>query len=124
VRVRYDDFVTRVAERGGYPDRDRAEQVVQVVLGVLADRLPPDGAEELAGYLPLPVGAWLLGQRRAAQVFGAEEFVARVAAGTGTDGTQARAAVGAVTATVVEAAGGHGGDLRELLPPEYALLVG
>lgn len=79
--MRYDDFVARVAERGEYPDRVQAEEVVQRVLGVLGELLTVERAEDLAAHLPLPAGVWLTAADPARVPFGLQDFLHRVAEG-------------------------------------------
>lgn len=123
--MRYDEFVARVRERGEYPDRHEAERVIQLVLGVLAQRLNSDEAEDLAAQLPLPMGAWLTSRRGPATAFGVREFLARVATGTGADEKTAQWDASAVLSTVAEAvSGGEVNDVLSGLPSGYASLFG
>ncbi|GAB3142706.1 DUF2267 domain-containing protein [Micromonospora sonneratiae] len=123
--MKYDEFVARVRERGEYPDPYEAEQVTRLVLGVLAQRLSADEAEDLAAQLPLPAGAWLTEQRGPAAAFGVQEFLDRVAMGVGATGRTAQWDASAVLCTVAEAvSGGELNDILSQLPSGYAVLFG
>jgi uncharacterized protein (DUF2267 family) len=123
--MRYDEFVAKVRERGEYPDRAEAERMTQLVLGVLAQRLDPSEAEDLAAQLPLPAGAWLTAHRGPAAAFGVQEFLARVATGAGATERTAQWDASAVLSTVAEAvSGGELNDVLTQLPSGYATLFG
>ncbi|MEV4755191.1 DUF2267 domain-containing protein [Micromonospora sp. NPDC049559] len=123
--MKYDEFVARVRERGEYGDRQEAERVTRLVLGVLAQRLNFDEAEDLAAQLPLPAGAWLTEQAGPAVPFGVQEFLARIATGTGATEQTAQWDASAVLSTVAEAVtGGELNDVLSQLPSGYAVLFG
>ncbi|MEH1014734.1 DUF2267 domain-containing protein [Micromonospora sp. CPCC 206060] len=123
--MRYDEFVARVRERGEYPDRAETERVIQQVLGVLAQRLSPDEAEDLAAQLPLPAGAWLTARSGGAVAFGVREFLGRVASGVGATERTAEWDASAVLSTVAEAvSGGELNDVLTQLPSGFAVLFG
>jgi uncharacterized protein (DUF2267 family) len=124
--VRYDEFLARVRERGEYTDTAEAERVTHLVLGILAQRLHPDEAEDLAAQLPGPLAATLIsaGQGGAGR-FGAEAFLARVATGAGATARTAEWDASAVLCTVTEAvSGGELNDVLTQLPSGYAVLFG
>lgn len=121
--MRYDEFVARVRERGEFPDRVETEEAIQQVLGVLAERLNPDEAENLAAELPLPAGAWLTERPGPAVAFDVREFLDRV--GVGATGRSAESDAGAVLGTVAEVI--SDGELTEVLtrlPAGFAALFG
>jgi uncharacterized protein (DUF2267 family) len=123
--VRYDEFVAKVRERGEYPDRHEAERVTRLVLGVLAQRIDRNEAEDLAAQLPLPAGAWLTEHPGPATPFGVQEFLGRVAAGSGATVRTAQWDASAVLCTVAEAvSGGELNDVLTQLPSGYAVLFG
>jgi uncharacterized protein (DUF2267 family) len=123
--MKYDEFVAKVRERGEYSDRQETERVIRLVLGVLAQRLEPGEAEDLAAQLPLPAGAWLTEQRGPATAFGVQEFLGRVATGAGATERTALWDASAVLCTVAEAvSGGELNDVLSQLPSGYAALFG
>jgi uncharacterized protein (DUF2267 family) len=123
--MKYHEFVAKVRERGEYPDSEEAERVTQLVLGVLAQRLNRDEAEDLGAQLPLPAGAWLTQQPGPAAAFGVQEFLGRVATGAGATERTAQWDASAVLCTVAEAvSGGELNDVLTQLPSGYAVLFG
>jgi uncharacterized protein (DUF2267 family) len=123
--MRYDEFLAKVRERGEYPDRAEAERVTRLVLGVLAQRLDPDEAGDLAAQLPAPVDAALTEGQGPAAAFGVQEFLGRVATGAGATVRTARWDASAVLCTVAEAvSGGELNDVLTQLPSGYAVLFG
>ncbi len=124
--VRYDEFLAKVRERGEYADRPEAERVTQLVLGVLAQRLNSDEAEDLAAQLPGEAGATVLTAGHGAPTaFGVREFLGRVATGAGATARTAEWDASAVLCTVAEAvSGGELNDVLTQLPSGYAPLFG
>jgi uncharacterized protein (DUF2267 family) len=124
--VNYDEFVAAVQERGEYPTRAEAEDAARSVLEVLASRITPGEAEDMAAQLPgsladaaRPHGAG------GAESFGVEEFCRRVADATGTSPAIAEWDASAVLSTVTDAV--SGGELNQILsqlPSGYAALFG
>jgi uncharacterized protein (DUF2267 family) len=123
--LKYDDFVAKVRERGEYADREEAERVTQLVLGVLAERLDPNEADDLAAQLPPRVARALTAGPRRPATFGVHEFLGRVAAGTGATERTAEWDSSAVLSAVAEAvSGGELNDVLTQLPSGYAALFG
>jgi uncharacterized protein (DUF2267 family) len=123
--VKYDEFVAKVQERGEYADREEAERVTRLVLGVLAERLNPDEADDLAAQLPPAVATALTTGPHVPVAFGVHEFLGRVAAGAGATERTAEWDSSAVLCTVAEAVtGGEVNDVLTQLPSGYAVLFG
>ncbi|MFC6021220.1 DUF2267 domain-containing protein [Plantactinospora solaniradicis] len=124
--MRYDEFLAKVRERGEYADAAEAERVTHLVLGILAQRLHPDEAEDLAAQLPGPLAATLISAGQGgAGGFGAREFLGRVATGAGATARTAEWDASAVLCTVTEAvSGGELNDVLTQLPSGYAPLFG
>ncbi|MFF8606281.1 DUF2267 domain-containing protein [Streptomyces sp. NPDC015346] len=124
--MKYDGFLARVRERGEYTDQDEAAKVTAAVLEVLAHRITPGEAEDLASQLPGPLQEPLTrdGDRQA-EKFGIEEFYRRVAERTGARPRTAQWDASAVLTTVADAV--SGGELNQVisqLPSSYAVLFG
>ena len=124
--MNYDEFLAQVRDRGEYPNREEAEQVSTAVLEVLATRLTPGEAGDLAAQLPGPLPHALTGPRPgAAERFGVEEFCRRVAERTGGLPPTAEWDASAVLSTVADSV--SGGELNHVisqLPSGYAPLFG
>ncbi len=122
----YDEFLAQVRERGEYPSRDEAAQAATAVLEVLATRLMPGQAGNLAAQLPGPLAQSLTGPRPpAAESFGVQEFCHRVAERIGARPPTAEWDASAVLSTVADAV--SGGELNHVLtqlPSGYAPLFG
>ena len=54
--MNYGEFVNTVIERGGPSDRETAQQVTEVVLADLGQRLTGDEAKNLGAQLPAGFG--------------------------------------------------------------------
>lgn len=123
--MRYDEFVTKVLDRGEYADREETERVVLAVLSVLARRLDSGEVKNLASQLPGgAAGALISGQGRV-EPFDVREFLGRVAAATGASGQTAEWDASAVLSTVAEAiTGGELNNVLTQLPSGYAVLFG
>lgn len=123
--MKYDEFLTKVRERGEYADRREAERVAHTVLGVLAQRLEAGEAGDLAAQLPVQAGMALVDWEGPAVPFGVREFLERIAESTGATTMTAEWDASAVLTTVAE--GVSGGELHDLLtqlPSGYATLFG
>ncbi|CAL9617260.1 DUF2267 domain-containing protein [Streptomyces albus] len=124
--MRYDEFLAQVRERGEYRDQQEAEQVTRAVLGVLATRITPVKAQELAAQLPGPLGpAVAEAGEEAPETFGVSQFCERVAEQTGARPRTAEWDASAVLSTLADAV--SGGELNQLisqLPSGYATLFG
>ncbi|UNT00065.1 DUF2267 domain-containing protein [Streptomyces tubbatahanensis] len=124
--MRYDEFLAQVRERGEYHDQQEAEQVTWVVLSVLANRITPVKAGELAAQLPGPLGPVVAeAGEDDPETFGVARFCERVAAQTGARPRTAEWDASAVLSTLADAV--SGGELNQLisqLPSGYAALFG
>jgi uncharacterized protein (DUF2267 family) len=124
--VNHDEFVAAVRERGEYAGQGEAEQAATRVLEVLARRLPPEEASDLAAQLPDPLAKAV--QRRGdqpAETSGAEEFLRQVAGRIGARPGTAEWDASAVLSTLADAVSGRQlNQLLSLLPPGYAPLFG
>ncbi|MHC3473180.1 DUF2267 domain-containing protein [Streptomyces sp. 7R007] len=124
--MRYDEFLARVRELGEYADQDEAAQVTEAVLRVLARRISPQEADDLAAQLPGPLGQTLSeAKAEQAESFGTEEFCRRVAERTGARPRTAEWDASAVLTTVARTV--SGGELNQILsqlPSGYATLFG
>lgn len=124
--MKYDQFVAMVRDRGEYPSRDEADRVARAVLGVLAERITPGEADDLADQLPDPLGeAVRQGRGQQARPCGVEEFCQRVAERTGARPRTAEWDASAVLSTLADSV--SGGELNQLLsqlPTGYAPLFG
>lgn len=124
--MKYDEFVATVRDRGEYPSRDEADQVAAAVLEVLAGRITPGEAEDLAAQLPDPLAeAVRRGGQGPAESYGVQDFCRRVADRTGAQPRTAEWDASAVLSTLADAV--SGGELNQLLsqlPSGYAALFG
>ncbi len=123
--MRLEEFLDRVRDRGEYRDLDEAEKVSWAVLWVLASRVGPQEAEDLASQLPAPLNEALRLERGRPEDFDQQEFLRRVAQQISARPRTAQWDVGAVLSTVADAVGGERFDhLCEELPSRYADLFG
>ncbi|MBL1093149.1 DUF2267 domain-containing protein [Streptomyces sp. NPDC001739] len=122
--MKSDEFLAKVRERGEYGSRAEAERVTGVVLRVLAGRITPGEVADLASQLSAPLDAALRPEGRT-ESYGREEFLRRVAEGTGARARTAEWDACAVLSTVAEAV--SGGELNQVLgqlPSGYAVFFG
>ncbi|MGK5629929.1 DUF2267 domain-containing protein [Streptomyces sp. URMC 123] len=124
--MRYDEFLARVRERGEYTDQAEAEHVTQAVLAILAQRITPDEAKNLAAQLPGDLGQALeVGDRRNVESYGVEEFLGRIARRTGARPRTAEWDAGAVLSTLADTVSdGEVDDLLAQLPSGFPTLFG
>ncbi|MFD7996296.1 DUF2267 domain-containing protein [Streptomyces mexicanus] len=123
--MRLEEFLDRVRDRGEYRSLDEAEKVSWAVLWVLASRVGPQEAEDLASQLPAPLNEALRLERGRPEDFDQQEFLRRVAQQISARPRTAQWDVGAVLSTVADAVGGERYDhLCEELPSRYADLFG
>ncbi|MFJ8688879.1 DUF2267 domain-containing protein [Micromonospora wenchangensis] len=123
--MNYDTFVDQVARRVR-TDPERAVVLIHATLATLAERLTGGEVLDLATQLPAPLRLALRPGpgTEAAELFGAAEFVARVAHRAELDEPAARDGVRVVFGTVHEAvSGGEFDDLVTRLPRDYRDLV-
>lgn len=123
--MRLDEFLAEVRDRGEYRSQEEAEQVSSAVLWVLASRITPEEAADLAAQLPAPLDDALRLERGRPETFGHEEFLRRVARQTGARRATAEWDADAVLSTVADAV--SDGELDHLLarlPSDYAEFFG
>jgi uncharacterized protein (DUF2267 family) len=124
--MRHDEFLAQVRERGEYNDQKEAEEISLAVLSVLASRITGNEAKDLAAQLPEPLdGPMREAADSAAETFGVNEFLERVAQLTGARPRTAEWDAGAVLSTLSEAI--SGGELNQIisqLPSGFAPLFG
>ncbi|MFF5536484.1 DUF2267 domain-containing protein [Streptomyces cinerochromogenes] len=119
------EFLAQVRDRGEYRSQEEAEDISAAVLGVLAARITPEEAEDLAAQLPAPLDDVLHGEREGPRSLGREEFLRRVAQRTGARPRTAEWDASAVLSTVADAVSGDEVDhLLSQLPGSYADLFG
>lgn len=123
--MRLDEFLAEVRDRGEYRSRAEAEQVSSAVLWVLASRISPEEAADLAARLPAPLDDALRLERGRPETFGHDGFLRRVARQTGARQTTAEWDADAVLSTVADAvSGGQVDHLPDQLPSDYAEFLG
>jgi uncharacterized protein (DUF2267 family) len=121
--MRYEAFLGAVSQRASIPS-SRAERATRATLETLAERLTSGESLDLAAQLPKPMSTALRPPTEAAQKFGADEFVRRVADRIGSDERQARNVVRAVFATMRESiSSGEFDDILAQLPRDFCGMV-
>jgi uncharacterized protein (DUF2267 family) len=121
--VKYDEFITSVAERAGLA-REEAESLTRASLRVLAARLSGGEAEDLRAQLPKQLQDELAPPQQSAQAFGADEFARRVADDVGSNEADAAGAVVAVLVTLRDAVtSGEFDDVLSQLGREFVELT-
>lgn len=119
-----DEFLGKVRDRGEYADREETQQVTRSVLSLLGRRIGSEEAKDLAAQLPADLGDALISDA-AAEGYGEEEFLRRLAEMVGATTETARWDASAVLTTVAEAVtGGQLNQLLSRLPSGYAVLFG
>ncbi|MDN0196538.1 DUF2267 domain-containing protein [Streptomyces sp. S.PNR 29] len=123
--MRSDEFLAQVRDRGEYYTQEEAEQVSTAVLWVLASRITPEEAADLAAQLPAPLDDALRLERGRPETFDREEFLRRVAQQTGARPRTAEWDASAVLCTVADAVSrGEVDHLLDQLPSDYRDLFG
>ncbi|MFI9582696.1 DUF2267 domain-containing protein [Streptomyces sp. NPDC052236] len=124
--MRYDEFLARVRERGEYANQDEAAQVAKAVLQVLAHRITPSEAKDLASQLAAPLKEALeVDMEERGESYGVEQFYRRIAERTGAHDRTAQWDASAVLSTLADAV--SPGELNQIisqLPSGYAVLFG
>ena len=121
--MKYEEFITNVAERVGMAP-EKTEKVVAAVFRTLGERLSGGEAEDLRAQLPKQLQAHLVSPEENAQGFGIEEFARRVAQRAGVDEAEAGAGAIAVLDTLRDAVSpGEFDDVLAQLGREFAALV-
>jgi uncharacterized protein (DUF2267 family) len=123
--MQLEEFLTQVRDRGEYHSRDEAEHISAAVLWVLATRISPEEADDLAAQLPAPLDEALHLERGHPEFFDRQEFLRRVAQQTGARPRTAEWDASAVLSTVADAVSGREVDqLLSRLPTRYGDLFG
>ncbi|MGW4177654.1 DUF2267 domain-containing protein [Streptomyces rubiginosohelvolus] len=121
----YHQMLERVRYEGAYPTRERAEEIVRLVLAGLGRQLTGDERVDLAARLPLEAARTLTAQIPDTQPLSGWAFVKDLAARSGASQATTRWDTGSVLAAVAAHAGS---DLitriLNQLPPGWALLFG
>lgn len=124
--MNYDEFLTRVGQRGGPSDRTYADAAAKQVLAALGQRLAGNEPRDLASQLPKELQDPLLRRTSTAEIGDdLDEFLHRVAdrEGHGCDAEQALTHARAVLGTIAGfVSAGEIQDLRAQLPTGYAPL--
>ncbi|MFF4713400.1 DUF2267 domain-containing protein [Streptomyces eurythermus] len=119
------EFLAQVRDRGEYRTQEEAEHISTSVLRVLATRITPEEADDLAAQLPAPLDDVLHTHPERPEALGREEFLRRVAEQTGARPRTAEWDASAVLSTVADAvSGGEVNHLLSQLPTGYAELFG
>lgn len=121
----YEQMLEKVRYEGAYPTRERAEEVVRLILAGLGRQLTGDERVELAARLPLEAARLLTEQIPDTQPLTGWAFVKDLGARTGATPATARWDTGSVLCAVAAIAGPDllTRILRQL-PSGYALLFG
>ncbi|MCW2978210.1 MAG: hypothetical protein JWM06_3491 [Actinomycetia bacterium] len=121
--MKFQEFIRKVGERAGIPDRFEAEKTSVVVVQALCDRLTGKEAIDLLAQLPAMFREMII-VSPAALAISIDDFVGRVAEELGIPPDDARSRIRAVFATLREAVTpGEFQDVLEQLDPEYADLL-
>jgi uncharacterized protein (DUF2267 family) len=123
--MRYDEFLSKVAERATRGDRDKAADLIRASLQTLAERISGGEADDLASQLPQELKGWLTGKQERAEDFDIDEFTKRVWQRAGLPSQEdAERGVVAVFATLREAVTpGEFDDVLSQLPDQYRRLI-
>ncbi|MGW0395995.1 DUF2267 domain-containing protein [Streptomyces sp. NPDC003042] len=124
--MKWDEFLTRIQERGTYDSPQEAEHAARVVIALLGAHLVGQVRAELAARLPEAFALILLNPLQASEPLSAERFVRATAAWIeGATTETAKWDVSAVLSVVADAAGDE--LMRAVLlqlPEGYDLLFG
>lgn len=120
----YRTFIDSVAKGLGAPP-EQALGLTRATLTTLAERIDPGEIRDLSAQLPEELAPYAFAPNPAADGFGLDEFVSRVAGRAETDRTQATDGVRAVFDTLREAVSPAEYDaVVSYLPAEYWKLSG
>ncbi|UGQ10446.1 DUF2267 domain-containing protein [Yinghuangia sp. ASG 101] len=123
--ITYEQMLEKVRYEGAYPTREKAEEVVRLVLAGLGRQLTGDERVELAARLPGEAARVLTEQIPDTQPLTGRAFVKDLAARTGTTRGTTRWDTGSVLCVVAALAGPDLlTDILRRLPSGYALLFG
>ncbi|MFD9791478.1 DUF2267 domain-containing protein [Streptomyces sp. NPDC059070] len=123
--TRYEQMLEKVRYEGAYPDRERADEAVRLVLAGLGRQLTGDERVDLAACLPLEAARCLTAQIPDPKPLGGWDFVKDLAARSGASLATTRWDTGSVLAAVNAHAGRHLiTRILHQLPAGWALLFG
>ncbi|MEU4924848.1 DUF2267 domain-containing protein [Streptomyces parvus] len=121
----YEQMLEKVRYEGAYPTRERAEEVVRVVLAGLGRQLTGAERVDLARCLPLEAARVLTAQVPGTRPLTGKDFVQDLAARSGASLATTRWDTGAVLADVAAHAGADlTSRIIHQLPSGWALLFG
>jgi uncharacterized protein (DUF2267 family) len=121
--VKFEEFIRKVGERAGVPDRFEAEKTSVVVVQALCDRLTGKEANDLLAQLPAMFKEMIV-VSPAPLPISIDEFVGRIAEELEIPLDEARSRIRAVFGTLREAVTpGEFQDVLEQLDPTYADLL-
>jgi uncharacterized protein (DUF2267 family) len=121
--VKFEEFIRKVGERAGVPDRFEAEKTSVVVVQALCDRLTGKEANDLLAQLPAMFKEMIV-VSPAPLPISIDEFVGRIAEELEIPPDEARSRIRAVFGTLREAVTpGEFQDVLEQLDPTYADLL-
>jgi uncharacterized protein (DUF2267 family) len=123
--MRYDEFLSKVAERATGGDRDKAADLTRASLQTLAERISGGEADDLASQLPQELKDWLTARQERPEDFDIDEFTKRVWQRARLPSQEdAERGVVAVFATLREAVTrGEFDDVLSQLPDQYRRLI-
>lgn len=124
--MNYDEFLTRVGQRGGPTEREHADAATKQILAAVGQRLAGNEPRDLASQLPGELQAPLLRPTGQAEIGDdLDDFLRRVSdrEGRGCTTEQALTHARAVLSSIAEfVSAGEIHDLRSQLPTGYAPL--
>ncbi|MEV0739495.1 DUF2267 domain-containing protein [Streptomyces sp. NPDC050549] len=121
----YEQMLEKVRYEGAYPNRERADEAVRLVLAGLGRQLTGDERVDLAACLPLEAARVLAAQIPGPQPLGGWDFVKDLATRSGASLATTRWDTGSVFAAVTAHAGpGLITRILHQLPAGWALLFG
>lgn len=123
--MRYDEFISKVAERATDGNREKAGNLTRATLQTLSERISGGEAEDLASQLPQDLKTWLTASEENPEDFDFEEFTKRVWQRARLPSqADAERGVAAVFATLREAVtAGEFDDVLAQLPDQYRRAV-
>src|ERR1700710_2813731 len=118
----YDTFVTTVA-RLARTDRAGTERAIRATLQTLAEHVTREEARQVAGLLPVEVGAWLHTSSWGAQRFDVDEFVRRISERAEVDLSTAQRYAAAVFTALSQAVPKEYDNIVAQLPRDFTPLL-
>jgi uncharacterized protein (DUF2267 family) len=120
--MNYDTFVTTVA-RLARTDRAGTERAIRATLQTLAEHVTREEARQVAGLLPVEVGAWLHTSSWGAQRFDVDEFVRRISERAEVDLSTAQRYAAAVFTALSQAVPEEYDNIVAQLPRDFTPLL-